>query len=331
MRVGSIVSAWVALLVLVVSAAAAHAGPDKSKRKRKGDKPPPAATVSEPTNARCIRATDRPHLDCSYIEGTTIEVRMDQGVSIRVTDDEIAALEVPEPYIFFHKTTSDTVTFAVSQRGWPARTSAMILTKKGYRLVVFFVDVEAGQGDRTVSLTFADRAEQDAIVERRVAAHKKELDAKDAEREASFKARVDDEVRTRMLDIVFEGGSSIGNAGGPRVTRDDFLVLRTGKIYRMGKHRLLYVTLRVENRDDDTVQLAPKGGSFRVWRTRGKDRKALAFDGRCNKVRLPGGAEALCVLAFTFNEPMGDDDRLRVEFKEERGDRTVTLDGIDVR
>lgn len=317
-----------ALACILALAIAVPGAPAQTKRKREADKTPPPAPASRPDIRPC-QPLGKGQKQCAYIHGDSFAVHIQQAVFVTI-DLEIHSVVPPDArYIDYRRTTKNEMMFVVIGRDVPKDTVASIKTKEGPSINLYF-EYDAQDPDRQVHFVRADAAKKDEEVERRVKERTDVLEAEYEAKEKALTARANKLARDWMLEAVWTGGSSIRDAGGPRVARDDFIVLRTGKVYRMGAHRFLYLELSLENRDDEPFSIDATS-SFTVWRESGGKRGAkVPHQAKCDP-RVAGGKRALCVLAITLPGPPGKSERLRVRFVEGGGDRTVELGGIDVR
>tara|TARA_R110002073_G_scaffold336530_1_gene534779 strand:- start:4485 stop:5051 length:567 start_codon:yes stop_codon:yes gene_type:complete len=185
-------------------------------------------------------------------------------------------------------------------------------------------DVSSG-GDTQVHILRASNADRDRLVEARVQArlaeykseHKKALN--DLEKKAAILAR------QSLLNELHASGGSISSPSGEVRARNDFLVLRATKGIRIGKERLLQVS--IEERKGDTFSI----GEFNVTVTQNGAKRSVDADFRCSEMRVRPGKQVSCYVSLGTVDKSRGKASVDIAVAGEGGERSVRLRKVDIR
>lgn len=294
------------------------------------DDPAPAqrapTDTDVPASGQCV---EQNQLKRCYVAGlgAVFEVSVAQGTQLMVTVDEPLRRIVPpdDRYIDYvrRKGSRDFIVFELTSDSLPANITSSIKTASS-TITIRFHAVKHDP-DLQVHILHTDRAKHDALLAQCKADYQAADGARYRKKLVQLDAQVDRRARKRLVAQANAGdGFSVAAPGGTTIERHDFLVLRADKLLRVGTWRLVHVT--VENMDRPAFAL----GALAVYAQRSDRASRLDADLHCDRRLIPGRHKARCVLALGGLDPVAD-GKVRIVATEKHGDRSVTLDGVDIR
>lgn len=248
---------------------------------------------------------------CS-VHGNSAElhVNISRAHPLLVTLDEPPNFTYKDPHIAY-RITDTFILFKLKKDTLPKGHNLLLRTET-MTISLFFHVVEGG-GDSQVHIQRSDRVEQDRIVEERVAKLEKGL-AKAAARLA----------RKQILEEIHLGGSQVGKPAGQVRARHDFLVLRATDIIRLGKERLLKIS--IEERKGSSYPI----GQITASVEQGGAKRNLDVGVRCTRRRVRPGKTVACTLSLGAIDKRRGRALVSVKVDGADGQRSVSLDAVDI-
>lgn len=258
-----------------------------------------------------------------YVEGQTAEIHVNisRDYPILVMLDELPNFAYDDPYIQ-HQVTQEYVIFKLLRDKLP-KGHNLILVSDSMTITLYFHEVKKG-GDSQVHIQRADRAGQDQQVEARVAARVAELEAEHKKLLRDLDIRAERMAQKQFLDSVHNYGSHIGKPAGEVHARGDFVVLRATDVVRIGKQRLLLVS--VEERKGDVFTI----GDFSASVTQKGVKRSVDVQYRCARTRVRPGSVVRCTLSLGSIDKRKGRAIVKLRLAGADGERAVSLDAVNI-
>lgn len=254
-------------------------------------------------------------------DSAELHLRISNAHPVIVTLDELPSFTYNDPYIA-HQVTEQFVLFKLRKDKLP-KGHNLILRTESMTITLFFTVVSSG-GDSQVHIERSDRAGQNRVVEARVAERTAALEREHAKALEGLEARAKSLARKQFLNQVFMDGSQVGKPAGAVRNRNDFLVLRATDTIRIGKERLLQIS--IEERKGAIFTIGSLSASLEQRGTK----RTLDVDFRCERMVIRPGKTVRCTVSLGEIDKRSGRALISVRVDGADGQRSVGLDSVDI-
>lgn len=291
----------------------------------------PSQARAEAKPGSCIRTGQGGIRECYPALGRgSFEIAVYPRKAVWVQLPEPIANALPPPARLFALRPSRTdprfLTFIPLTSKIPATATAVLRTSKLTITLTFRVARSAKEADSQIHIVHFNQRGKDAETQRRLRAQAQKLRRQFDARLATVKKKAEVTGRRRLLTRMADGGMDLRTTRERAVARRSRLILRAKRRLRIGADVVVHFTLR--NRSPTPFRI----GVVQMSRTR--DGAIVPLNDAavsCGTRRLRPNQRTACYALLGVRRSFAGSDRLRIDIREQRGDRKVRLSGIDVR